>query len=245
MATVPTQYAAGSPTQDNGNLSPLQLALAYYMDIGQIAPFAVNFQFLNALRTFSNSGVIRPSDLNLQNTGAIGVICDGPMVKVIRRAQNCGPLEIERYESIVVGEKADLTPGAWHFDSGIVRGGSLSAGGGGPWGTGGLTSDFPGPCNAVGAPPAIVNPSTDYPDNAYPPAPPPDVYFEGWAPPSAPFEGQSGGAAFDPEGTADAGRDSAPAGANSDPEGTADAGRDSGDNGFGEASSPDYGYSPG
>ena len=134
MATLPTQYEAGAPTQDSGNLSPLQLALAYYMDIGQIAPFAVNFEFLNALKTFSNSGLIRPSDLNLQDTGGISVICDGPMVKVIRRAQNCGPLEIERYESIVVGTKADLVPGAWHFDSGIVRGGSLSTGGGWPWG---------------------------------------------------------------------------------------------------------------
>jgi hypothetical protein len=75
---------------------------------------------------------------------------------MIRRAENCGPLEIERYEQITIGNRADLLPNAWTFGESTVRGGSLSAGGGGPWGSGGLSSAFPGPCNAVDRPPAIV-----------------------------------------------------------------------------------------
>lgn len=156
MATVPNQYLAGSPTQEIGNLSPLQLALAYYMDLGNQVPFAVNTEFVYALKTYSDSAVITPSDLNLENVGNISVIADGPWVKIIRRAENCGPLEIERYDSVIVGSRADLLPKAWTFDAATVRGGSLSAGGGGPWGTGGISSAFPGPCNAIDRPPAIV-----------------------------------------------------------------------------------------
>lgn len=163
MATVPKQYLAGSPTQEIGNLSPLQLALAYYMDLGNQVPFAVNTEFVYALKTYSDSAVITPSDLNLENVGNISVIADGPWVKIIRRAENCGPLEIERYDSVIVGSRADLLPKAWTFNAATVRGGSLSAGGGGPWGTGGLSSAFPGPCNAIDRPPAIV---TNY-DSSY------------------------------------------------------------------------------
>lgn len=230
MATVPNQYLAGSPTQDAGNLSPLQLALAYFMDLGQQVPFAVNTDFIYALKTFSNSGVVTPSDLNLENVGNVSVISDGPWVKIIRRAENCGPLEIERYDSVIVGSKADLLPKAWTFDAATVRGGSLSTGGGGPWGSGGLSSAFPGPCNAEERPPPIVS---DY-GSSYgsPESVPqsPDVFFEGWAPPSDHVGDSNFGAASDPEGTADASRGSGGSdfGASSDPEGTADASRGDG-----------------
>lgn len=156
MATVPKQYLAGSPTQEIGNLSPLQLALAYYMDLGNQVPFAVNTEFINVLKVFSSSGVITPSDLNLENVGNVSVIADGPWVKIIRRAENCGPLEIERYDSVIVGSREELIPDAWTFDTTTIRGGSVSTGGGGPWGTGGLSSAFPGPCNAIDRPPPII-----------------------------------------------------------------------------------------
>lgn len=148
MAT-PVQYAVKQPIQDLGNLSPLQLALAYYMDLGQQVPFSVNTDFIAALKTYSDSGVVLPSDLNLD---AAAVVVDGPFVKIIRRAENCGPNEISRYDSIVVGSKADLLPNAWTFDTSAVRGGSISNGGGGPWGNGGVESPFPGPNNAVDKP---------------------------------------------------------------------------------------------
>jgi len=206
MATVPNQYLAGSPTQDAGNLSPLQLALAYFMDLGQQVPFAVNTDFIYALKTFSNSGVVTPSDLNLENVGNVSVISDGPWVKIIRRAENCGPLEIERYDSVIVGSKADLLPKAWTFDAATVRGGSLSTGGGGPWGSGGLNSAFPGPCNAIDTPAVIAN-QDSYVDHGYPP-PPPDVFFEGWAPPNDHVGNGNFGASSDPEGTVNADRES-------------------------------------
>lgn len=209
MATVPKQYLAGSPTQEIGNLSPLQLALAYYMDLGNQVPFAVNTEFVYALKTYSDSAVVTPSDLDLQNVGNISVIADGPWVKIIRRAENCGPLEIERYDSVIVGSREDLLPKAWTFDAATIRGGSLSAGGGGPWGTGGLSSAFPGPCNAIDRPPPIVtNYESDYgsPESK----PQSDIYFEGWAPPSDHVGDASFGAASDPEGTADASRGSGP-----------------------------------
>jgi hypothetical protein len=190
MATVPKQYLTGSPTQEIGNLSPLQLALAYYMDLGNQVPFAVNTEFVYALKTYSDSAVVTPSDLNLENVGNISVIADGPWVKIIRRAENCGPLEIERYDSVIVGSRADLLPKSWTFDTATVRGGSLSAGGGGPWGSGGLSSAFPGPCNAIDRPPAII---TDY-----------QLSFDGSG--SVPFE------SFSAQNTSGSGPNSGPGG---------------------------------
>ena len=153
MAT-PVQYEVKRPTLETGGLSPLQLALAYYMDLAQQVPFAVNTDFVTAIKTYSDSGVVLPSDLGLDGTS---IVADGPLVKMIRRAENCGPLEIERYEQITIGNRADLLPNAWDHGVGTIRGGSISAGAGGPWGTGGLTSAFPGPCNAVDRPPNIIN----------------------------------------------------------------------------------------
>lgn len=178
MATVPTQYLAGSPTQETGNLSPLQLALAYFMDLGQVVPFSVNNEFIYALKTFSDSGVVTPSDLNLENVGNVSVIADGPWVKIIRRAENCGPLEIERYDSVTVGSRAELVPKAWTFDSTTIRGGSLSTGAGGPWGTGGLSGAFPGPCNAIDKPIPIVSSLDSYGGPGYEPAF--DTYYGGY-----------------------------------------------------------------
>lgn len=178
MATVPTQYLAGSPTQETGNLSPLQLALAYFMDLGQVVPFSVNNEFIYALKTFSDSGVVTPSDLNLENVGNVSVIADGPWVKIIRRAENCGPLEIERYDSVTVGTRAELVPKAWTFDSTTIRGGSLSTGAGGPWGTGGLSGAFPGPCNAIDKPIPIVSSLDSYGGPGYEPAF--DTYYGGY-----------------------------------------------------------------
>lgn len=151
--SIPVQYQITKPSQELGNLSPLQLALAYYMNIGQQVPFAANLDFVGALKTFSDSGVVVPSDLGLDGTA---IIADGPFVKMIRKAENCGPLEIDRYDQITIGNRADLLPNAWTFGESTVRGGSLSAGAGGPWGTGGLASAFPGPCNAVDRPPNII-----------------------------------------------------------------------------------------
>lgn len=150
---IPVQYEVKRPSLETGGLSPLQLALAYYMDLAQQVPFAVNTDFVAAIKTYSDSGVVLPSDLGLDGTS---IIADGPLVKMIRRAENCGPLEIERYEQITIGNRADLLPNAWEYGVGTVRGGSISAGGGGPWGTGGLTSAFPGPCNAVDRPPNLI-----------------------------------------------------------------------------------------
>jgi hypothetical protein len=169
MATLPRQYQAGTPTQEIGNLSPLQLALAYFMDLGQVVPFSVNTEFINVLKVFSSSGLVTPSDLNLENVGNVSVIADGPWVKIIRRAENCGPIEIERYDSVIVGSRADLVPDAWSFDTTTIRGGSVSTGAGGPWGTGGLSSAFPGPCNAIDRPPPIIASYNDYGGPGYEP----------------------------------------------------------------------------
>jgi hypothetical protein len=151
--TTPAQYAINRPTLEVGGLSPLQLALTYYMNEALQVPFAVNTDFVAAIKTYSDSGVVIPSDLGLDGTA---IIADGPLVKMIRRAENCGPLEIERYEQITIGNRTDLLPNAWEYGEATVRGGSISAGGGGPWGTGGLASAFPGPCNAVDRPPNLI-----------------------------------------------------------------------------------------
>jgi hypothetical protein len=177
--TTPAQYAINRPTLEVGGLSPLQLALTYYMNEALQVPFAVNTDFVAAIKTYSDSGVVIPSDLGLDGTA---IIADGPLVKMIRRAENCGPLEIERYEQITIGNRADLLPNAWEHGVGTIRGGSISAGAGGPWGTGGLASAFPGPCNAVDRPPNLITGSYF------------DVYnYEGPNPGSTPGASDPGG----------------------------------------------------
>jgi len=151
---IPTQYSNNNPRIAIANLSPLQLAAAYYMDQGQQIPFFINQEFLRQMTTFASSGIVTPAMLNV--TDGIAVVLRGNDVYVQRRAPDCGPEEIDRYEYVYAGTKQDLAPDSWEFDGILIRGGSAANGAGGPWGTGGLTSQDPTPNNGVDRQPDIV-----------------------------------------------------------------------------------------
>lgn len=154
MAT-PFQYQNNNPAIDNGNLSPLQLAAAYYMDQGQQIPFFINHDFLRAMTVFVSSGVVTPSSVPYIQS-ALSVVVKGDEVYVQRVGENCGPTDFPRYELVYVGKKQDLFPDAWTFDGAVVRGGSAATGAGGQWGTGGLTSPDPAPNNGADRQPDLV-----------------------------------------------------------------------------------------
>lgn len=150
---IPRQYLNNSPQIAIANLSPLQLAVAYYMDQGQQIPFFINQDFLRQMTTFASSGIITPEMISVPG---ISVVLQGNDVYVQRRAADCGPDETDRYEYVYAGTKQDLLPNSWSFDGILVRGGSAANGAGGPWGTGGLTSQDPTPNNGVDRQPDIV-----------------------------------------------------------------------------------------
>lgn len=155
MATIPSQYQNNTPNKQDANLSPLQLAAAYFMDQGQQTPFFINHDFLKELKTFADSGIVTPDKVGIP--AALSVIVEDDKVYVIRAASDCGPDGTNRYEKVLVGPKSTVLVNSWQFGSSTIRGGSAANGGGGPWGTGGLTSQDPTPNNSVNREPDIVS----------------------------------------------------------------------------------------
>lgn len=153
MATVPSQYQNNTPVKENANLSPLQPAIAYYMDQGGQTPFFPNHDFLRELKTFADSGIITPAQLKVDG---IAVIAEEDAIYVVRSAPDCGA-DINRYEKVYLGTRQTLLPSSWSFTGVTVRGGSVANGAGGPWGTGGLSSQDPTPNNSVNRQPDIVS----------------------------------------------------------------------------------------
>lgn len=95
---IPRQYLNNSPQIAIANLSPLQLAAAYYMDQGQQIPFFINQEFLRQMTTFASSGIITPEMISVPG---ISVVLQGNDVYVQRRAADCGPDETEDRKSVV------------------------------------------------------------------------------------------------------------------------------------------------
>lgn len=190
---LPNVFRPGTPTITNGNLSPLQLALAQKMCAGSIdvnnGPLLVNALFLAAMRDFSDSGFVSPIEYvgrTVTNplpgiTGYSYVMEKDEDIYVIRRAQDCGPEE-NRLEKVYIGKKLELAEGTFSCFGAIIRGGSVVNGGGGPWGTGGLTSPYPGPIDALNLNSDVIGV----------PIPPP--------PPGAVTVGESGGGGVDSGG---------------------------------------------
>jgi hypothetical protein len=151
--STPAQYLQVTPTKEKANLSPLQIAASYYMDEGQQTPFFINHELLRQLTVFSSSAQLTPEQVGLD--GLSFIQRDGN-VYLFREAPECGPDGGARYEDILVGTVEEIAPESWSFDSITVRGGSAADGGGGPWGTGGLSSQDPTPNNGVDRSPDIV-----------------------------------------------------------------------------------------
>lgn len=150
---IPAQFLNKNPQSSDTTLSSLQLAASYYMVQGQQVPFFVNHDFLRECKTFFDSGIITPLAVGVPD--GLSVVAKGDAISVIRRAQDCG-VDENRYEEVFVGNRGDILPNSWSFTGITIRGGSVANGAGGPWGTGGLSSQDPTPNNSVNRQPDIV-----------------------------------------------------------------------------------------
>lgn len=171
MSDVPETMQGLVPTQDVGGLSPLQLALAQKLatgalDIYKDYPLLMNRQFLNTMAKYCDSGFLSPisydfrsrfanaPDMPVGLTGISYIIENEEDVYMIRKAQDCGPDE-NRLEKVLLGKKRELAEGTFAYYGCVIVGGSVANGGGGPWGTGGVLSAYPGPSGSS------FNPDTD------------------------------------------------------------------------------------
>lgn len=145
MAEPSAVYQGNTPSIESGGLNALQLALANFMAIGNPPPFAVNNAFMETMKTFSDSGVLSPfdidpatglpriPDLNYTISDGIAYIARGDDMYLLRRAQDCGPDE-NRFEEVYLGKRPDVAAGTWAFYGQVVGGsaadGSDPSGGG-------------------------------------------------------------------------------------------------------------------
>lgn len=144
MAT-PLIYQGLIPTQTEGGLTPMQLALADYMIKGG-RPFGINNEFLGAMMTFASSnfatplgvdpitGAIKAPDLVRDITG-LAYFVRGDDIYLYRRAQDCA-MDEERYEEVWLGKVKDLATGTYAYYGRLVASGTVATGGGGSDGGG-------------------------------------------------------------------------------------------------------------
>jgi len=154
MATfIPQQYKGFQtpPVNEISGLSPLQLALLYYVQQGQQSPFFVNRDWLQALKTFADSGVVNSSVIG----GSGPIVTRGDDVYTIEPKPDCGPDDTDRYDLMYKGKVSNLFPDNefWRCSPDqLVRGGSSADGAGGPWATGGIDGPASNPVNGVNRP---------------------------------------------------------------------------------------------
>ena len=149
MAEPSAVYQGDTPAIENGGLNALQLALANYMAVGNPPPFAVNNAFMETMKTFADSGILSPFDLDSATglpripdldytiSDGIAYVARGEDIYLLRRAQDCGPDE-NRFEEVYLGRRPDVAAGTWAFYGQVVGGsvakGDQDYGGGGDYG---------------------------------------------------------------------------------------------------------------
>jgi hypothetical protein len=167
MATTPEVYVNFIPNINVGDLSPLQLALASALAAGfpnvNNSPILVNKELVDEMVRFTDSALITPLAYDYQSftdspfaplvqgtiTG-LSYIYENGETYIIRRAQDCGPDE-NRQEKVKLPPSV-LAQGTFAYYGSVIRGGTYATGGGGPWGTGGITSPYPRNDNSPGNP---------------------------------------------------------------------------------------------
>ena len=137
MATVPLVYQNNSPVIEP-ELSPLQLALASYMNQDATLAFGPNQRFTTAMKVYTDSAPLTPLTFD-QRTGlprvpdiskdlvGFNYQALGDDVYLYRKAQDCGPDE-NRYEFIWVTKRAELGFLTWLYYATRVPGGSIASG---------------------------------------------------------------------------------------------------------------------
>lgn len=143
-SSIPLVYQGTVPTQTQGGLSPLQLAVANYfiqnINTGQNPPFSVNQDWIKVMQTFVDSGMLTPANANpytgnpysvIIAPGITGIryIMVGEDVYLLRRAQDCGPDE-NRLEKILIGKRAQVAEGTFAYYGRVIIGGSAAGGSG-------------------------------------------------------------------------------------------------------------------
>lgn len=144
--TTPFIYQGLIPTQTEGGLTPMQLALAQLWITGQ-QPFSVNVDFLTEMNRYASSelqtpldtdprtGLTKQPDLVRDITG-IAYFVRGEDIYLYRRAQDCA-MDEQRYEEVWLGKVDDIAKGTYAYYGRMIRSGSISTGGGGGDGGGG------------------------------------------------------------------------------------------------------------
>lgn len=161
--TTPQPFQGFTPDITNGGLSPLQLALANFLATGfniNDSPIGVNTEFRYAMYDFADSRMVTPTPYDYLNrnapivrgsiTGISYIIEPDGYIYMLRKAEDCGPNE-NRQEKVQLGPRS-LAEGTFAYWGSVIRGGSMCVGGGGPYGTGGLTSAYPKSANSPGNP---------------------------------------------------------------------------------------------
>jgi hypothetical protein len=156
---VPSTYANVNPGIQTSGLTPLQIALVNTMTAAPVnasnSPILINKAFINTMNAYADSGVLSPTPYDSRTSTLVDInslpgysyVTEGDAVYLYRRAEDCGEQE-NRVEKILIGNLAVLSQQLgkilYTYYGSLIRGGSVSSGAGGPYGTGGLLSPYPG-----------------------------------------------------------------------------------------------------
>lgn len=156
---VPSTYANVTPGIQTSGLTPLQIALCNTMTNAPVnasnSPILINKEFINTMNAFADSGVLSPTPydsrastlVDINSLPGFSYVAEGNDVYLYRRAEDCGEQE-NRVEKVLIGNleaiSRQLGKIIYAYYGGLIRGGSISSGSGGPYGTGGLLSPYPG-----------------------------------------------------------------------------------------------------
>lgn len=178
---VPSAYANVSPGIQTSGLTPLQIALVNTMTNAPVnasnSPILINKAFINTMNAFADSGVLSPTPydsrastlVDINSLPGLGYVTEGNDVYLYRRAEDCGEEE-NRVEKVLIGNLAVLSQQLgkiiYAYYGGLIRGGSISSGAGGPYGTGGLLSPYPGSDGSAYNTDANVGSFDDFAGNA-------------------------------------------------------------------------------
>lgn len=140
-SNIPNVYKGNIPAPVQPNLSPLQLALLNYLTTGNPPPLMPNEEFLTEMKTACDSDCLEASTTNAQTglpqtpsitpgyTG-VGYVSLGDQVYLVKRAENCGPNEQERYDYVSMGDRTKVANGTFAYYGGPIENGTVARGSG-------------------------------------------------------------------------------------------------------------------
>jgi hypothetical protein len=136
---TPVPFQGTTPNLPPASLTSYQLALADQLVKGTTPPFGVNPNFIAAMNTFASSKLLTPATIDpktgqrIQPPFAPGLagtsyIVIGEMIHIVRRAQDCGPNEVDRYEKVAIENLANVAIRTWQYYGEAQPNGSAASG---------------------------------------------------------------------------------------------------------------------